>query len=193
MTEDQELVEELLKSLSKNDKLSRKHASFWNFYKKASKELGLFSEIFDRFKEDFSENIVEWGLCDFDPPDIYVKLSDGSVKGVEITELVNEKAIKAQISGDPEYHEELFRFDNEAAILKLRNILAEKEKKLSNRFCDYSGLSLLIHTDEFLLKSEQFIDKGNEIFPNGSDVFERVYLLFSYEPDKQHSPLVRLV
>jgi len=193
MIEGQEMVNEILESLRKNDSLRRKHASFWNFHKKTSKELSLFSEIFDRFKCDFGQEIVEWGLCDKDPPDIFAKLADGSTKGIEITELVNETAIQSQIRQDPKYHEVLFRFDYDASVNKLHEILDDKEQKLRRNAVEYNGVILLIHTDEFLLHSDLFAGKGPDIFPNGSKLFERVYLLFSYEPKKQHSPLLRLI
>lgn len=193
MVDDQKIVDELIESLSENDRLRRKHASFWNFHKKTSKELGLFSEVFDRFKTDLKQEIMEWGLCDTDPPDIFAKLADGSLIGIEITELVNEKAIQAQIRRDPNYYDELFRFDYDAAVSKLRNILTEKEKKLYKEVFKFDGLSLLIHTDEFLLNSDIFIGKESDIFPEGSNVFESVYILFSYEPKKQKSPMLRLI
>lgn len=193
MTETTEISEIILESLRKNDDLRRKHASFWNFHKKTSKELGLFSELFRRFQRDFGGTILEWGLCDDDPPDIFARLSDGSLKGVEITELVNEKAIHAQIKKTEDYGHELFRFDYEESVKKLRQILAEKEKKLTAKSSSYNGLSLLIHTDEFLLQSDQFAGKEGKIFPGGSELFEGVYLVFSYEPQKQKCPVLRLI
>jgi hypothetical protein len=193
MSEIDEISQEILESLKKNDGLRRKHANFWNFYKKSSKELGLFSEVFEQFQKDFGVPIEEWGLCDTDPPDIFAKLIDGSVRGVEITELVNEKAIRDQIAGSGEYSQELFRFDYEESKHKLNDILAEKENKVAAIRTEYDSLSLLIHTDEFLLNSELFIGKGPEIFSNSSEVFDGVYLLFSYEPAKQKCPLLRLI
>lgn len=193
MNEITRISEEIIEHLNKNDVQKRKHANFWNFHKKTSKELGIFSEIFEQFQQDSGFPIVNWGLCDTDPPDIFAKLSDGSLIGIEITELVNESAIKAQINNQNDYYEELLRFDFETAVNKLNAILLEKEEKLLLNKSKYNELSLLIHTDEWLLKSEQFVDKGHEIFPKNSEIFQKVYLLFSYESDKKKCPLIRLV
>lgn len=193
MNELTKISNEILENLRKSDALKRKHANFWNFHKKTSKELSLFSEILDQYQLDSGLSIVKWGLCNEEPPDIFAELSDSSLHGIEITELVNESAIKAQINNQSDYYEELMRFNYQIAVNKLCEILLEKEKKLLLNKSNYDGLSLLIHTDEWLLKSEQFVDKGHEIFPNGSAIFQKIYLLFSYEPDKNKCPLLRLI
>ena len=195
MQDSREISEEILGSLQKNDALRRKHASFWNFHKKSSKELGLFSQFFERFEQECGEKVQEWNLSDKDPPDVYARLCDGKLKGIEITELVNEQAIHNQINDPRRFSEELFRFDFQEAIQKLREVLMDKEDKarLKRVGEDYDGISLLIHTDEPLLKSDQFLGLGRDIYPDGSEVFEGVYLLFSYEPDRQECPILRLV
>ncbi|HZM44661.1 MAG TPA: hypothetical protein VFC14_07500 [Burkholderiales bacterium] len=187
-----EISLEIIESLRRNDGLRRKHASFWNFHKKSSKELGLFSERFHKFESDYRSNIIGWALCEKDPPDVFANLADGRKIGIEITELVNEAAIDAQIRKPDEYSEELFQFGFDEASEEIRRIVREKEEKLFPAMSDYDELALLIHTDEFLLKSDQFAPGVAAYILDNSRVFESVYLLFSYEPDKQQCPLVKL-
>lgn len=193
MDENLNIANQIIDSLSENDKLKRKHANFWNYHKKNSKELGIFSEVFNRIESDFMQKITGWGLCEFDPPDIFFKLADGNLVGVEITELVNEQAINYQIKQDQKYNDEVTKFDYGLAVIKLREILESKEQKVSKCNCNYQSLVLLIHTDESLLNSEIFDGKGKQIFSQGSTTFNSVYLLFSYEPKKQENPLIRLL
>ncbi|WP_148059345.1 hypothetical protein [Sinobacterium caligoides] len=193
MNDKEDAVATLIDNLNKNDSLRRKHASFWNFHNKAAKERGLFAEVYPYFCDVFGEKIEAWGLCEQDPPDIVVSLSNGRLKGVEITELVNERAIDAQLHNPSRYIEELFRFRYREAVVKLHEILVEKERKLKAVQDSYDGLSLLIHTDELLIDSDRFSVEGARVFARGSSVFDGVYLLFSYEPEKERCPIIRLI
>lgn len=187
-----EISSSIVESLRRNDRLRRKHASFWNFHKKSSKELGLFSEIFKNFESDYGSKVIGWGLCEKDPPDVFADLVDGRKIGVEITELVNEAAIDAQIKNLILYPKELLSFGYDRACEEIRRIVEEKEEKLSLVLPSYDELVLLIHTDEFLLKPEQFQPTvATQSFKAGR-VFQTVYLLFSYEPDKGKCPLIKL-
>ncbi|MGE5159087.1 MAG: hypothetical protein ACM3OF_13200 [Gemmatimonas sp.] len=183
---------QIIESLRRNDRLRRKHASFWNFHKKSSKERALFSEIFRRFEADYCSNVTGWNLCEKDPPDVFANLADGRKIGLEITELVNQAAIDAQISRPGEYSKELLRFGFDQARKEIRRIVREKEEKLSLVISDFDELALLIHTDEFLLKSNQFSPDISTQILEECGVFGSVYILFSYEPDKQQCPLIKL-
>ncbi len=192
MSERDDITREVIEDLSKNDAQIRKHASFWNFHKKSAKELGIFSEIFDRIEQYEDSQITEWGLCESDPPDIFARFANGMYLGVEITELVNQSAIQAQISASQSYDTELFSFDIPKAQEAIRKIIEIKERKVSKSTEAFDTFALLIHTDEFLLKSDEFEYEGAKLLKGPSEVFSSVYLLFSYEPDKQECPLIRL-
>lgn len=192
VTDIDNITRQLIEDLEANDALKRRHANFWNFHKKTSKELGLFSEVFERFEKDFEVKIDEWGLTDKDPPDVFANVSSGKVIGIEITELVNEHAIDAQIHFPDRYSTELLSFDFDASVKKLREIVAEKGRKLASVGDLYDELVLLIHTDEFMLKSDQFNTHEHGVTLEMAPAVNRIYLLFSYEPDKQTCPLIRL-
>lgn len=184
-----EIVDAILKGLTKTDSLKRKHAKFWNSHKKSSKELGIFSEAFDGIQADYGNPITGWRRCDNDPPDVEFELA-GKRIGVEITELVNEKAINAQIGNSLEYSCELLRFGVLAAEMRIREIINEKEEKVELVAANYDELVLLIHTDEPMLSSDEFRDYRVE---KPCRYFHRIYLLFSYEPAKNSSPFIRIV
>jgi hypothetical protein len=190
--EHDELVRLLLESLEKTDALKRRHASFWNSHKKSVKELGVVSELFPQLQNDLGSKIVEWGASERDPPDIRAVLANQRVVGFEVTELVNEAAIDAQIADPARYYPELSRFGLPQAVAGLRRILKEKERKLES-LTGYDQLCLIIHTDEPNFKSDEFLDLPEAIFSEPSKVFASVYLLFSYEPDKQKCPVIKLL
>jgi hypothetical protein len=190
--EHDEIVEILLEGLRKTGALKRRHASFWNSYKKSVKELGIGSELFSQLQTDLGSTIVAWGLCEKDPPDIRANLTDQRSVGIEVTELVNEAAIDAQIANPTRYYTELSRFGLAEAVKALRKILRDKEQKLGS-LKGYANLVLIIHTDEPFVRSDQFLEMPEPIFTERSAVFDVVYLLFSYEPSKQKCPILKLL
>lgn len=183
-----EIVAQILANLSSTDHLPRKHASFWNFVRKGPKEIGVFTEAMQRISDDLPSPITEWRLVMEDPPDI--EFTSGLEKvGVEITELVNSKALKAQLNGSINYSLELLGYSIEDAKAQIAQIVKDKENNIRRNIHRYNAAALLIHTDEPMLTSEMFQDYR---LSETSEVYKWVYLLFSYEPAKNECPLIRL-
>ena len=189
---DEEIVQELLERIEKNESLQRKHANFRNYFCKNTKETGLFFEVFKRIEKELGSKIANWGLVDNDPPDIFAELKDGRKIGIEITELVNEAAITAQIQRSANYFKEQLRFNVPTACDEISKIVARKSKKSMQAREDYNEILLLIHTDEMLLTSDNFIAESNEVLDIPENIFQSVYLLFSYEPKNGKSPLLKI-
>jgi hypothetical protein len=182
------IVAAVLHALSKTDVLKRKHADFWNSHKKSAKEMALFSEVFERLQVGYSQKISSWKRCENDPPDIEF-LMDGRRFGVEITELVNEDAIRAQIQRSPTYPNEVIGFSPDVAKQRLQELIHQKDQKVENVATQYDELLLLVHIDEPMLSSKDFLGYG---LPTPSTCFRRVYVLFSCEPENAESPLLRV-
>jgi len=192
MDKTEETTNQILKDLEKNDKLKRKHANFYEFHKKSVKETGIFTEFMSELKKVLSSPIKSWELTANDPPDISLELEDGTNLGVELTELVNEKAIHTQINNPAEYAAACMSYGVKEASEDIRLILKKKEKKLQKIAQHYNQLILLIHTDETMFNSDSFINTYKNILVSKSDIFSHVYLIFSYEPAKQKCPILKL-
>lgn len=185
---DDDIATQIVAALQATDRLKRKHAPFWNSAKKSSKEMGVFTEVMYRISLDLPNAIDGWNLAEKDPPDI--ELTCGPDKlALEITELVNPKAICAQISGSPSYSMELVQYGLAEAKARLQKIVSEKEAKILRALPQYTAAALLIHTDEPMLSSDMF---EGYLLESKSTVYDWIYLLFSYEPAKGECPLVRL-
>lgn len=183
-----EIAAQVVAALQATDRLKRKHASFWNSAKKSSKEMGVFTEAMYRISLDLPNAIDGWNPVDKDPPDI--ELTYGSEKlALEITELVNPKAISAQIGASPGYSMELVQYGLAEANARLQEIVSDKEAKILRVLPQYTAAALLIHTDEPMLSSDMF---EGYFLESKSNVYDWIYLLFSYEPAKGECPLVRL-
>ena len=183
-----EVAAQIVADLEATDRLRRKHASFWNFARKGPKEMGVFTEAMGRIEKDLAAPISAWNPVLQDPPDIEL-ISGAERIGVEITELVNPRAVKAQLDQNLSYERELLRYGPDQAKTRIAEIVKEKEAKIRPVISTYDALALLIHTDEPMLDSEMLAD--HRLTP-ASAVYRWVYLLFSYEPSKNECPLVRL-
>ena len=183
-----EIAAQIIADLDATDRLRRKHASFRNFARKGPKEMGVFTEAMERIARDLPAQIAGWSPVVEDPPDI--ELTSGAQRiGVEITELVNPRALKAQLDNSPRYTEELLHYGPDQAKAQLAEIVKAKEEKIRVVRSRYTAFALLIHTDEPMLNSEML--SGHRLRPE-SEMYRWVYLLFSYEPTKNECPLVRL-
>lgn len=182
------IAAQIIKDLQATDRLRRKHASFWNFHRKGPKEFGVFTEALRRIESDYGAKIESWAACNPDPPDITFQTANVRI-GVEITELVNELALNAQLHDPAAYSMELLRYGVSEAKSQLKEIVIEKEKKVKSVAQNFNSLVLLLHTDEPMISSDHFLDYH---LPVPSNIFERIYLLFSHDPAKSGCPIVRL-
>jgi hypothetical protein len=181
-----EIVEQILADLKRTDNLKRRHASFWNFVRKGPKEMGVFTEAMYRIERDMCEPITSWSIPVQDPPDIVVNFGAKKI-GVEIAELVNYKALHAQLHEPERYGAELVQYGEDIAKTKLNEIISEKEEKLLPVVNQYDAIFLLVHTDEPALSSDQFRNWRVNL---SLSILRRIYLLFSYEPAYGECPLV---
>lgn len=192
-SEEDEIVAQILSDLAKNDKMQRRHANFFEFWKKSVKEAGIFEEFIAKLEEHLGVPIKEWDLADNDPPDIIAVLDNSQIVGVELTELVNRDAIEAQIQKPETYSGIALSFGAEEALTTINSIIDSKSGKLGHLASTYDQLILLIHTDEIMLTSADFVKSMQKHTFNSSDVFDSVHLMFSYETDSKSYPMVNIL
>ena len=193
MNETEKIIKQILDDFIKKDSSKRKHASFFEFFGKTSvKETGVFEEFLNELELLYQTKIYSWGTNKNDPPDIEAKLKNGKVIGIEITELVNEKAIVAQINKPETYTNECMTYGITEAVEQLNKIVLKKEIKTKKAINSFDELILLIHTDETMFTSDNFKAKSNKLLCDKSNVFSHIYLMFSYEPAKQKCPILKL-
>jgi len=191
--EEDEIVAQILEDLAKNDKSPRKHASYFEFWKKSVKEAGIFEEFISALEAHLGTAIVSWRIAENDPPDVIVNLENGLRVGVELTELVNKDAIEAQIQQPETYTGVALAFGNAKALEAIDAIIETKSNKLRHLSSEYDQLILLIHTDEIMLTSTSFVSDMKTHKFIGSDVLHSVHLIFSYEPASKSYPVVTIL
>lgn len=170
---------------------SRGHAAFWE-YPPARRlaELGPVEELVRYLHGDDSVKFLQF--WDADPPDLKLHMPDGTRTGIEVTELVDAKAVErarhlrkqrgpqarvGQILADalwPDWSDE--RLDS-----ALRGIIRKKNGKLQAARANFDQVLLAIMTDEpdiDMAKAARVAACLKASAPN----IDRAFLILSYDP-----------
>jgi hypothetical protein len=110
---------------------------------------------------------------------------------LEVTELVNEEAIDAQIQGRADYFAISYAFDAAAAVQRLGKIVLEKDRAARNVRYAYADYLLLIHCAEPLLSRVELASAAAiHPWPETPGI-RAAYLMFDYFPGDPY-PIVKL-
>jgi hypothetical protein len=166
----------------------RGYAGFFDWPDKSAKEYGIAYEFIKALEREGGPRITSaqrHGSGD-DPPDCTLITGTGQRWGLEITELVSQKAIEVTKRGGAAYATwpDSALIDRVGALIARKDIPAAKVKG-----GPYDRYVLLIHTDEFFLSAGRLQALlGNQIFK--TSLIDHVYVLVSYDPHVQHQPLL---
>jgi hypothetical protein len=177
--------------LEKFKKLPRTHANFFNWHDKEIKEIGIGQDFFQKLEELTGEYLVGIKNAE-DPPDVIIKTNSGRCIGVEITELVDRKAIEYQIKNDQRYAERIVHWSRENTIQKITEIIENKDKLCRSIPLHYDLLVLLIFTDEPRLTSDalnQYVEGHHWV---ETENIEEIYILTGYEAKYNTKKLIKL-
>ena len=187
-----ECGEGFIREAKKYIELPRQHASSYNWHDKQQKEKGIVQTFLEHRGETHSFIDFEMTAEGKDPPDAWVFESEGERTALEITELVNQSAIDAQIHGQQRYSAEQEKWsDPEYFQENVNKCVTEKDKKCEKLFADGRAVQLLLHSDEMYVEAfySEHLDSG---FKLTGTRFQTVWLLLSYDSFKKTKPLVRL-
>lgn len=184
-------IEEFKQIIEEFKKLPRQHANHFNWHVKDVKEIGIAQDFFAQLEKLTEEKLVKIENAE-DPPDVRVVTSTGKVMGVEITELVNQKAIELQIKQHESYVYELLKWDKEYTLARIEELINEKNELCRHPPSVYDAMVLLIHTDEPKLRPVTLKGyvSGHE-WPD-SPSFDGIYVLVGYDPETGGTELIKL-
>jgi len=183
LNSDEGLAKAVNRLIAERSKLKRTHASFFLAPRgfKVYEENDVALEFVRWLEGNGNESISSIDRGD-DPPDIVLGLSDGRKFGLEVTELVNQAAIEADIRNDPSYDDELFNWDKDSTRPRIEERIAAKQPAAANLKGSYDRYIVLLYTDELLLTSTElasFIE--GHAWPTYEGI-DASYVLGSYEP-----------
>ncbi|MEH0700685.1 hypothetical protein [Vibrio owensii] len=187
----EKMLNMLLEEQEKTLKLPRRHASFFETSSKTGKELSVAQSYFQILESQSDEKLVSLSLAE-DPPDVEILTDNKRRIGVEITELVNAKAIELQIKEHHKYVFELLSWNAEKFLKVLQSIISSKADKCGSVSDKYDELTLLIFTDEPMLTSETMKTYLDGASFTDSEKFSSIYILTSYEPSNKGKSLIQV-
>lgn len=154
---------------------TRKHANYYDLSNKDTKESGIAIDFFTLYEKLYGIACKHFNTCE-DPPDICAIMDDDKHIAIEITELVNQQAIKYQINNDPKYGTELI-WDSEKFEKQLRDIINGKERKIHGHTVKYDSVILLITTNEPKLEAKLIADYLQMTNIKSSSEFNEIFIM----------------
>lgn len=178
-----------------NRHLKRRHANFFLTPRKYRSigEINIASHLLAHLE---SSNIVTACISlqeGMDPPDVLARFIDERLWGIEITELVEQKAITAQINGNRSEHLDLnLSWTSGKIVDSIQTLITRKSAISPNVRKAYDCYVLLIHTDERALTPEKVMGAIKGVNWVRGNTIDNAYLLFSYNPQHKCCPVVTL-
>jgi len=168
-------------------KRQRKHASFFEWPQKDTKELGILKCLISSLEKDGSSSYSDPQSTLKDPPDCVARDNSGKLVGMEISEFVDLKTVRdAQHNKDyPKY------WDKKEIIERTQSIILKKGRK-NFHGGPYSKIILIIFTDETFLDPDDAIQYLKQHEFKRTNQIDEIYFLFSYDPRYNTYPYVKL-
>jgi hypothetical protein len=161
----------------------RRYAGLREWSEKPLKEKGILGEFVEALEHEGITKITSWALQseqDGDPPDGLLITAVGERWGVEITELVNQKAVELTQRGT-EGQEVFAVWSDDEVIADLRSRISRKDAAIV-RGGPYHRYILLVHTDEPLLSPARLrATLGSQMFQ--TKLIDAAYILAPYETE----------
>lgn len=184
-------IDELLSEVEKLNALHRKHASFFQWHDKAIQEFGIAQDFVDQFEKICGEKVVHIARGS-DPPDIIIRTEAEHSIGIEITELVDEDAIKFQIAGDARYFERVVHWNDENIREKIIQIVQRKDRLCAKAALIYDELLLLIFTDEPKLRVNALMRATDGVQWPKTGAISQAYIIVGYDPSVGTKAVIQL-
>lgn len=168
-------------------KRQRKYASFFDWPRKDVKELGIVEMLFKSMELQGIHTFQNLRISRKDPPDCIAEDQSGNLIGLEVSEFVDEEAVRLNAQGKDVYRD----WTIDEVVKQLEIIITEKDSKTFHGG-PYKKLILVIHTDEFVINFQTLkpVLETHE-FGKTNQITE-TYLLFSYDPEINHFPYIQL-
>ncbi|MDH5630350.1 MAG: hypothetical protein OEY96_09365 [Gammaproteobacteria bacterium] len=181
----------LYKTLEKLRQLPRKHADFFDWHNKETKEKYLCGKLMHHLLDEGGEKFESLRIGE-NPPDCVVEIG-GEIVGIEVVEFVDQKAIEEQIrkkslwSHQPPWTEDM-------VMSKLNSLIQDKNnpREKANLKEKYKRYIVLLHTDEPELDAQEFDRLFNRELLEATDLVTEAHIIFSYDPSLKRYPVIKL-
>jgi hypothetical protein len=176
----------------------RPYAAFWEWYgerKKQVKEGGVMADFLVANESQRLADYADVQAVDDDPPDFRATSHDGKMIGIELTELVSDEAIRANVKARDQVNatlpSEVSPQDRAMALLQASKykdwtrseVITAVEERLRSKdgknYEGYSEVHVIVHTDEPTVPADEYVPwLENHEFPEMKQV-TRGFVLFA--------------
>jgi hypothetical protein len=165
----------------------RKYASFFDWNDKQRKELGILQDLLATMDLRNEHYYHSPKVFNNDPPDCTLLDHNNRLIAIEIRELVSEEAIQ-----NAEQNKLSWKFwQPEDVVQEIDSILIEKDSKVFHGG-PYQKVIVVIHTDEYSMSYATYATVlGSQTF-SGYNLIDEAYLLFSFDPEEECCPYIKL-
>jgi hypothetical protein len=181
---------EIGRIMSESAARARGYADFFDWPDKSVKEWGVAQTFVKELKRVKGINVrsgKQHPAGANHPPDFQVIIETGELWGVEITELVSQKAIEATKRG----HSVVADWSDEELNARFEYLVLKKDRPENVKGGPYDRFMLLVHVDEVMLtrgRLERVL--GRRSFR--TRLIDEIYVLMSYDPRHQSYHLLSL-
>jgi hypothetical protein len=165
----------------------KSYASFFEWYDKGRKELGVVEELVEALKQCSARQLHSPSAYTPDPPDCLCKNSAGQVIAIEVAEVVCQDAVRLNAQG----HNVFRQWKPGELTAHIAHVLDKKDGK-SFHGGPYQEIIVCLFTDEPMLTVPQArAELAGQCF-GPFKLLTSAYLLFSYDPTSQTYPFIKL-
>ena len=168
-------------------KTTKKIRLFFDWPRKDVKELGIVETLFESMKLQGINIFQNLCISQKDPPDCIAEDQSGNLIGLEVSEFVDEEAVRLNAQGKDVYRD----WAIDEIVKQLEIIITEKDSKTFHGG-PYKKLILVIHTDEFVIDFQTLKPILETHAFRKTNQITGAYLLFSYDPEISHFPHIQL-
>jgi hypothetical protein len=184
-----EMTRKIVEALKKQ----RPYAAYWEWPHKPSKEAGIMRDFLASWERAGFPRYEAVTALETDPPDFIAETSSGSRVGIELTELVSEEAIRANVNARRAGSEERTYRDwqPDAVLTVIQSNLDDKGAKQFHGG-PYAEIHVVIHVDEPVIGAAEYRPRLDGSVFSRPLALTRAFVLFSYDPSEGGCPLVEL-
>jgi hypothetical protein len=167
----------------------RKYASYraWRRDQKGIPELDVARDMARALEGDRDLALTDLRLSEKDPPDVVALDVSGRMAAIEVTELVDPKAVRLNEAGHSCYRD----WSMPEVVARVEELIRQKDGKTLHGG-PYGRVIVAVHTDEPAIQWAEVRDALSTHRIEGVSQVTAAYLVFSWDPATQSCPVVRI-
>jgi hypothetical protein len=189
--DDSEYRDRLGRQLIDAAKKSRGYADFWEWPDQHAKEASIMEDFLGARNKMGLQRYAKVEQLKNDPPDFVATDIEGCKIAIELTELVSEKAIRANLRAKEPKNSVWQDWTQEDVVAAVEKRLQDKDSK-KYLGGPYNEIHVVLHVDEPLVPRQEYVPFLGTVTLAARRQISSAFVLFSFDPATDSYPLVTL-